>query len=103
NTSPYSATWSTPSFDGARAIRSLAVDAANNTGQDVRTITIDRTAPGSVTVDYPSGYVSGSYAITTNNGPDPDVKPSTGSLEQRTGDLAGDACSSYGSWATVSS
>ncbi len=103
NNSPYSANWSTPAFDGAKAIRALAVDAATNTGQDVRTITIDRTAPGGVTVDYPNGYVTGSYAITTNDGPDSDVKPSTGSLERRTGDLVNDACSSYGAWAAVAS
>jgi len=103
SSSPYSATWSTPAFDGARAIRALAVDAANNTGQDVRTITIDRTAPSGVTVDYPDGYVTGSYAITTNNGPDPDVKPSTGLLERKVGDLANNACSSYGAWAAVTS
>ena len=71
NTAPYSASWSTPAFDGPKAIRAVAVDAGANTGEDVKTITIDRTAPSSVTVSYPDGYVFGSYAITTNNGPDP--------------------------------
>src|SRR5207245_6818950 len=39
NSAPYSATWSTPAFDGPKAIRALAVDAAGNTGQSIRTIT----------------------------------------------------------------
>ncbi len=103
NTAPFSATWSTPVFDGPKAIRAVAVDAANNTGQHVRTITIDRTAPTGVTVTYPNGYVTGSYAITTGNGSDPDVNASTGSLERQTGDLANNACSSYGSWTAASS
>ena len=64
NSAPFSATWSTPVFDGPKAIRAVAVDAASNTGQHVRTITIDRTAPTGVTVTYPNGYVTGSYAIT---------------------------------------
>ena len=103
NTAPFSATWSTPVFDGPKAIRAVAVDAASNTGQHVRTITIDRTAPTGVTVTYPNGYVTGSYAITTGNGSDPDVNASTGSLERQTGDLANNACSSYGSWTAASS
>src|SRR5439155_25555635 len=81
----------------------VAVDLANNTGQHVRTITIDRTAPSGVSVSYPNGYVAGSFAITTGNGPDADVDASTGTLERHTGDLASDSCSSYGSWAGASS
>ena len=69
NTAPYSASWSTPAFDGPKAIRAVAVDAGANTGEDVKTITIDRTAPSSVTVSYPDGYVFGSYAITTQRWP----------------------------------
>src|SRR3989442_6284940 len=73
NSSPYSATWSTPAFDGPKAIRAVAVDAANNTGQHVRTITIDRTAPTGLMVTYPNAYVTRSYALTTSNDPDPDL------------------------------
>src|SRR5207253_1855536 len=84
--------------DGTRAIRAVAVDAALNTGEDVRTITIDRTPPTGVTVSYPNGYVSGSFAVTTNNGSDSDVDASSGALERQTGDLINDTCSSYGGW-----
>ena len=42
-------------FDGPKAIRAVAVDAATNTGQHIRTITVDRTAPSGVTVTYPNG------------------------------------------------
>ena len=103
SSAPYAATWSTPAFDGLKSIRAVAVDAATNTGEDIRDITIDRTAPTGVTVGYPNGYVTGSYAITTNNGSDPDVNASTGSLERRTGDLANNACSSYSGWAAATS
>jgi hypothetical protein len=103
NTAPYAATWSTPAFDGLKAIRAVAVDAAGNTGQHVRTITIDRTAPTGVTVTYPNGYVTGSFAVTTSNGPDPDVNAATGSLERQTGNLANDTCSSYGAWVAATS
>jgi hypothetical protein len=103
STSPYSADWSTPSSDGTKAIRALAVDAGSNTGENVRTITIDRTPPSNVTVSYPDGYVFGSFAITTDNGPDSDVDASTGVLERRTGDLADNSCSSYGGWVAASS
>ena len=103
NTAPYDGTWSSPAFDGPKAIRAVAVDAATNTGQHVRTITIDRTAPTGVTVTYPNGYVVGSYSITTGNGPDSDVNASSGSLERQTGDLANNTCSSYGGWAAASS
>ncbi|HEU5277858.1 MAG TPA: Ig-like domain-containing protein [Gaiellaceae bacterium] len=103
NAAPYAATWSTPAFDGPKALRALAVDAASNTGQHVRTITIDRTAPSNVTVTYPSGYVTGSYSVTTDNGPDTDVNAGSGSLERRTGDLTNDSCSSYGGWVAATS
>ena len=103
SSAPYTATWSTPAFDGLKSIRAVAVDAATNTGEDVRDITIDRTAPTGVTVGYPNGYVTGSYAVTTNNGSDSDVNGSTGSLERRTGDLASNACSSYSGWAAATS
>jgi hypothetical protein len=103
STAPYSATWSTPAFDGAKAIRAVAVDAATNTGQHVRTITIDRTAPSGVTVSYPNGYVFGSFAITPDNGPDPDVDASSALLERRLGDLAADSCSSYAGWSSATS
>ena len=103
SSAPYAATWSTPAFDGLKSIRAVAVDAATNTGEDIRDITIDRTAPTGVTVGYPNGYVTGSYAVTTNNGSDPDVNGSTGSLERRTGDLASNACSSYSGWAAATS
>jgi len=78
SSAPYAATWSTPAFDGLKSIRAVAVDAATNTGEDIRDITIDRTAPTGVTVGYPNGYVTGSYAVTINNGSDPDVNGSTG-------------------------
>ena len=103
SSAPYSATWSTPAFDGLKSIRAVAVDAATNTGENIRDITIDRTAPTAVTVGYPNGYVTGSYAVTTNNGSDPDVNGSTGSLERQTGDLANNACSSYSGWAAATS
>ncbi|HEX9379917.1 MAG TPA: Ig-like domain-containing protein [Gaiellaceae bacterium] len=103
NTAPYSATWSTPAFDGPKAIRAVAVDLASNTVQHVRTITIDRTAPSGVSVSYPNVYVFGSFAITTNNGPDSDVNASSGVLERRTGDLLNDSCSSYDGWAVATS
>ncbi len=103
NASPYSALWSTPAFDGPKAIRAVAYDIASNNGEDVRTITIDRTAPSGVTVGYPNGYVSGSFAITTNNGPDSDVDGSSGLLERQVGDLANDSCSSYGGFGPASS
>src|SRR5262249_608640 len=74
------------------------VDAALNTGAEVRTITIDRTAPSGVTVSYPNGYVSGSFAITTNNGPDADVDVTTATLERETGNPVNDACVSYSGW-----
>ena len=95
NTAPYSASWSTPAFDGPKAIRAVAVDAGANTGEDIRTITIDRTAPSNVTVSYPNGYVFGSYPITTANGPDADVNAASGVLEGHVGDLSSDSCSSY--------
>src|SRR5262249_4727398 len=103
NTAPYTGAWTTPGADGTRAIRAVAVDAALNTGADVRTITIDRTAPSGVTVSYPNGYVSGSFAITTNNGPDADVDVTTATLERETGTLANDACASYSGWTAASS
>jgi Bacterial Ig domain/Bacterial Ig-like domain len=104
NSAPYSASWSTPAFDGPKAIRAVAVDVGANTGEDVQTITIDRSAPSGVTVSYPDGYVFGSYAITTDNGPDADVNASSGVLEGRIGDLAADSCPSYdGAWAPASS
>ena len=103
NTAPYAATWSTPAFDGLKAIRAVAVDAASNTGQHIRNITIDRTAPTGVTVGYPNGYVAGSYAVTTSNGSDPDVNAVTGSLQRQTGDLANNSCSSYGGWVAATS
>ena len=103
NSAPYGATWSTPAFDGPKAVRAVAVDAAANTGQHVRTITIDRTAPSNVSVTYPNGYVVGSYAITTSNGPDSDVNAASGSLERQTGNLANDACSSYSGWVAATS
>ncbi|HEY3017207.1 MAG TPA: Ig-like domain-containing protein, partial [Gaiellaceae bacterium] len=103
NSAPYSGSWSTPGSDGPRAIRAVAVDAAANTGADVRTITIDRTPPSGVTVSYPNNYVSGSFSITTNNGPDPDVNASSGVLERQTGDLANGSCSSYGGWSSITS
>ncbi|MDQ2969172.1 MAG: chitobiase/beta-hexosaminidase C-terminal domain-containing protein, partial [Actinomycetota bacterium] len=103
SSSPYAATWSTPAFDGLKAIRALAVDIATNTGQHVRTITIDRTAPTGVTVTYPNGYVVGSYSVATSNGPDSDVNPATGSLQRQTGDLANNTCSSYGGWVAATS
>ena len=103
NTAPYDATWASPAFDGPKAIRAVAVDAATNTGQHIRTITIDRTAPTGVTVTYPNGYVVGSYSITTDNGPDSDVNAASGSLQRQTGDLANNACSSYGGWVAATS
>jgi large repetitive protein len=103
NAAPFQGTWTTPAFDGVKAIRAVAFDAAGNTGEHIRTITIDRTAPTNVTVTYPNGYVVGSYTITTSNGTDPDVNASAASLERRTGDLANDSCSGYGSWAAASS
>ena len=36
NSAPYAATWSTPAFDGPKAIRAVAVDAASNASQDIR-------------------------------------------------------------------
>jgi hypothetical protein len=103
SSAPYSGSWTTPSSDGIRSIRAVAVDAANNTGADIRTITIDRTAPSGVTVSYPNGYVTGSFAITTSNGPDADVDGSTATLERQTGNLAADSCSSYSAWTAASS
>ncbi|MFL5945446.1 MAG: Ig-like domain-containing protein [Gaiellaceae bacterium] len=103
SSAPYAGNWSTPGADGKRAIRAVAVDTSLNNGEHVRTITIDRTAPSGVTVSYPNGYVVGSFAVTTSNGPDADVNASSASLERRTGDLAGDACTSYGGWTSVSS
>ena len=103
SSAPYAATWSTPAFDGPKAIRAVAVDLAANTGQHIRTITIDRTAPSNVSVVYPNGYVVGSYAITTSNGPDSDVNAGSGSLQRQTGDLANDTCSSYGGWVAATS
>src|SRR5207248_3756454 len=103
SSAPYSGSWSTPGADGKRAIRAVAVDAALNTGDDVRTVTIDRTPPGGVSVSYPNGYVTGSFAVMTNNGPDPDVDASSAALERRTGDLINDTCSSYGGWTPVTS
>src|SRR5207253_3598073 len=89
--------------DGTRAIRAVAVDAALNTGEDVRTITIDRTPPTGVTVSYPNGYVAGSFAVTTNTGADSAVDASSGALERQTGDLINDTCSSYGGWTAATS
>jgi len=103
SSAPYSGNWATPGADGARAIRAIAVDSALNTGADVRTITIDRTAPSGVTISYPNGHVSGSFAITTNSGPDADVNSSTATLERQTGNLADDTCSSYSGWTAASS
>ena len=103
NAAPFSGSWSTPGTDGARAIRAVAVDAALNTGADVRTITIDRTAPSGVTISYANGYAFGSVPVTTDSGPDADVNPSTATLERHTGDLANDACTSYGGWTAVTS
>ena len=102
-TAPYDAIWASPAFDGPKAIRAVAVDAATNTGQHIRTITIDRTAPTGVTVTYPNGYVVGPYSITTNDGPDSDVNVASGSLQRQTGDLANNACSSYGGWVAATS
>src|SRR5262249_56674726 len=90
--------WSTPAFDGTKAIRVVAVDNAGNTGANVRTITIDRTPPQNVTVTYPNGYVTGSYAISTSNGTSPDVDPSTGILERATSSLTNDTCPSLGAF-----
>ena len=103
NAAPFSGSWSTPGTDGARAIRAVAVDAALNTGADVRTITIDRTAPSGVTISYANGYAFGSVPVTTDSGPDADVNPSTATFERHTGDLANDACTSYGGWTAVTS
>src|SRR3989442_154397 len=103
NSAPYAATWSTPAFDGPKAIRALAFDAASNTGQHVRTITIDRTGPGGTSVSYPNGYVVGSFAVTGDNGPDTDVNAGSGALERRTGTLTNDSCSGYGSFSAVTS
>src|SRR5205823_2510702 len=102
-TAPYSGTWTTPSFDGPKAIRAVATDQAGNTGAHVRTITIDRTAPSNVTVSYPDGYASGAVTITTNNGPDGDVDASTGLLERQTGTLSNDTCSGFGGFSTATS
>ena len=103
NSAPYSADWSTPGTDGPKAIRAVAVDAGSNTGEHVRTITIDRIGPTGVTVSYPNNYVFGSIAISTDNGTDPDVNAASGALERRTGDLADDSCSGYGGWVAASS
>ncbi len=103
NSAPYSATWSTPALDGPKAIRALAVDVGSNRGEHVRTITIDRTAPSGVSVSYPDGYVFGSFAVSSDDGPDPDVNAATGVLERRLGDLANDSCSSYSAWGPATS
>jgi Bacterial Ig domain/Bacterial Ig-like domain len=103
NSTPYAATWSTPAFDGPKAIRALALDGAGNTGQNIRTIAIDRTGPSGVSVTYPNGYATGSYAITTGNGPDGDVNAATGTLERQTGTLTNDSCSGYGSFTAATS
>ena len=102
-TAPYSAPWTTPSFDGPKAIRAVATDQAGNTGEHVRTITIDRTAPTNVTVSYPDGYATGAVTITTDNGPDSDVNAATGVLERQTGTLANNSCSGFGGFSTVTS
>jgi hypothetical protein len=103
SSAPYAGSWSTPGTDGIRAIRAVAVDTALNTGADAKTITIDRTAPSGVTVSYPNGYVTGSFAVTTNSGPDSDIDASSAALERRTGDLANDSCSSYSGWTSATS
>jgi hypothetical protein len=103
NSAPYAGSWSTPGADGTRAIRAVAVDVASNTGEHVRNITIDRTAPTNVTVSYPNSYVFGSFTITTSNGSDPDIDGSSAVLERQTGDLANDSCSGYGGWTSASS
>src|SRR5204863_170430 len=77
---PFSAAWMTPAFDGPKALRAVATDQAGNTGSDVHTVTIDRTAPTGVTVSYGDGYASGPVTVTTNNGSAPDVDASTGVL-----------------------
>ncbi|HXY84198.1 MAG TPA: Ig-like domain-containing protein [Gaiellaceae bacterium] len=100
---PFDATWTTPVTDGPKAIEAVATDDAGNTGAAIRTITIDRTAPTGVTVSYPSGYASGPVTITTSNGSDPDVNPSSGVLERQTAALTNDTCGAFGSFSTVSS
>src|SRR5206468_1503507 len=87
NTAPYAGNWSTPGTDGKRALRAVAVDASLNAGEDVRTVTIDRTAPSGVTISYPNGYAFGSFAITTSSGPDSDVDAPSATLQRQTGDL----------------
>ena len=102
-TAPYSTSWNAPVADGRRAIRALATDNAANTGTDVQTITIDRTAPSNVTVSYPGGYASGSVTITTGNGPDPDVDATTAILDRQTATLTNDTCGSFGAFSSVTS
>src|SRR5205807_1665809 len=95
--------WSTPVSEGKRTIRAVAVDAALNTGEHVRTITIDLTPPSGVTVSYPNGYASASFSVTTNNGHDADVDASSAALERRNCDLINDTSSSYGGWTSATS
>src|SRR5206468_1880941 len=66
---PYSASWPLDT-EGDRAVRVVATDNAGNTGEDVVTTTIDRTAPAGGSVDYPNGYASAHVTVTTDDGSD---------------------------------
>ncbi|HEY7396767.1 MAG TPA: Ig-like domain-containing protein [Gaiellaceae bacterium] len=108
NADPWTLTWDVSGYgDGDRVIRVVATDGAGNTGSDQRTITIDRTPPTGVTVDYADGYdTDGSMPVSTTNGSDPGsgLDLASATLERKTATLAGGTCGAYpGTWSAVGS
>src|SRR2546425_5567866 len=104
---PYSAQWSLPGADGNRALKAIATDLASNTGQAVRNVTIDRTAPSGGSVAYVDGYeTTGSITITTSDGTDSGtgVNPATGGIQRDSVSFSNNACGSLtGAWSAVTS
>ena len=69
-TAPYEASWPLDA-DGGRALRAVATDAGSNTGEDVVTVTIDRTVPATSIDSAPSDpSPSGAavFAFSANEG-----------------------------------
>ncbi|MGH3014757.1 MAG: OmpL47-type beta-barrel domain-containing protein, partial [Gaiellaceae bacterium] len=69
-TAPYEASWPLDA-DGTRALRAVATDAGSNTGEDVVTVTIDRSVPAT-SIDSapsdPSASGSAAFAFSANEG-----------------------------------
>jgi hypothetical protein len=69
-TAPYEVSWPLDA-DGARALRAVATDTGSNTGEDVVTVTIDRSVPAT-SIDSapsdPSASASAAFAFSADEG-----------------------------------